>query len=339
MFTALAVAGQCGFIKAEAAMTQTASLTGPSVICAIMGYTSTRGDFGRATIDTVTAGITLLIPGTNNQCYMNFVLDGKSTSTVKGFQGGVNGGVFNIKAVNCPGQGIRFTVTNGYIDYCEVTGCGTSNIGAVDFAAGIVTRSWIHANTVPGINMTTGTVSDSVIEGNTGASSDGIVCNQIGLIQNCVIWNNGRDGIRDVSAGSLLSLGVHNCIIGKNAGFGVNNNSGTVLATSSTYPSVQARNNAFGSGSMANGSGVGSNWDVDSSNITTVSADPFTASGGNDWTLNNSNPGGAQCTNAGIPSSLPGLTGTGYPDVGVYRHQDPAGGGGVIRADGMRGNV
>lgn len=62
-------------------------------------------------------------------------------------------------------------------------------------------------------------------------------------------------------------------------------------------------------------------------NCVTLTATPFTNSASLNFSLNTTVGGGAACRAAGIPGTFPGLSTTGYRDIGAVQHADPAAGG------------
>ena len=65
-----------------------------------------------------------------------------------------------------------------------------------------------------------------------------------------------------------------------------------------------------------------------------LTGDPFVDAANGNFQLNNTAGAGAACRAAGFPGTVPGLSAVGYADIGVYQHQDPAGGGGLARIIG-----
>ncbi len=91
----------------------------------------------------------------------------------------------------------------------------------------------------------------------------------------------------------------------------------------SATPILVNRANAFDSSTL-NFSTPG--WTKSSTDVT-LTADPFTAGGSADFSLNSTAGGGALLKNQGLP--LTTAEGNNYIDIGPLRHQDPAGGGGT----------
>lgn len=288
---------------------------GSSTPCRCRGYSTIRGDLGRPTI-SVTAAVVGLT-GATGWVFENLILDGTSTGTTGINDAGGNATYKNIKVTGFTGTGVVFT-SNTLWDNIEVTGCaaGITSAAGADVA---ITGAWVHNNT--GVGVSFGgrgcTLRESIISNNTGAAADGVSvstgsCN----VSSCIIYGNGRDGIR-VVAGALVRGGgpIRNNVCVNNGGYGLNS---TTALVHLDFPWIDY--NAF----YNNTSGAWNNVNASPHDVT-LTGDPFTNAAGNDFSLNNTAGAGAACRNAGFPGALPGLaTPLGYADIGVYRHQDPA---------------
>jgi hypothetical protein len=271
----------------------------------------------------------MLVPQGAACTYQNMIFDAQNTATAKGVVGATTGTCLsNVKVMNCPGNGISLTGTANGIEYCEVTNCG----GTAQFiiSAGFFSRCYAHAGVsgTAGFSFGQGSVAVKCIaEGHTGAAGHGFIAGAgVALIQDCISYNNVGDGIKDTSSNVNTNVFMINNVIAKNTGVGIDNTSGVTIAGGTVVAVSPAFNNYMGSGGQANGT-LTTGYSLNTSNNTSsLTADPFTSSGASDYTLNSTANGGPVLKSAGVPSSMPGMTGTGYPDVGVFRHQDPAGG-------------
>lgn len=139
------------------------------------------------------------------------------------------------------------------------------------------------------------------------------------IIHNCTIVGNGGPAIK-VPTAYTAARGphqFHNNLITNNIGAGIDNSHITDY--------VKADYNAFYSNSGGDYSGNIS----EGGNDVVLSADPYTAIGSDDFTLNNTAGGGADCRNAG-ENNL---------DIGAYQHADAGGGGGGLITTGMSGGI
>jgi hypothetical protein len=196
----------------------------------------------------------------------------------------------------------------------------------------------VVSNTGTGIKTTnTGwKIISNLIANNSGASSDGVETSFAPTVRHNICYGNGRDGIR---ANGLHSFTIASGFIANNilvnnggggGGYGINQ---PTAQTHGHFPWIDF--NAY----YNNTSGPRNNVFLGPHDVT-LTGDPFTNAAGNDFTLNSTAGAGAACRNAGTPGTLPGLASqVGYADIGVYRHQDVGGGGGLklIGAGGLIG--
>jgi hypothetical protein len=291
----------------------------------LIGYTTTRGDNGKPTIQATTnSGITCLNVTGGGWIIENFIVDGNSlaTSTCVNF-GGQRSIARNIKAINF--------LQNGD---CEVTSGKSGAAAGIKLTTTVcyALRNWVHDNVCSGIVMTSGGIAISnIISNNTGATSDGIVFDTADLIATNTIYGNGRDGIRAASVNSVSAPHIFNNILSNNSGWGM---------TFSTAAGAPADPMMDGNGYFNNTSGTRTNADDTTVNkqnnvapytnaydvvIAGSVNTPFTNAGSNDFSLNANNPGGANFRGVGKPATWPGLTPppTSYRDFGAVQHADP----------------
>lgn len=277
----------------------------------VEGYDTVRGDLfsvtATGTRPTITAsGISTftlfsLSGGTSN--VRNLILDGGSLTSSRGVNS--NGiSVYNVHGKNMTNSVIGATSAWGF--RCSGTGCSTA---AVFANTGGCVSSVAYSNTITGFS---GGVAylDCIATTNTGASSDGFASGSGGVqFRNCTSYGNGRDGFRDSAS---QTSGIQNCIAEGNGGFGytLSGATGAFILTSASY------NNTSGATSITTGR---SNIDV-----TALTGSPFTNAAGGDFSLNTTTGAGASCRAAGYPGVFPGISTTGYLDMGAAQHIDPA---------------
>lgn len=311
----------------------TTPLRSVSLPTRLQGYGTTRGDGTRATI-SVTAAVDAFSGSGSGWFIANFDIDGTSTGT-----NGINITAEAWHVVNCKihhftalgitGSGARRSHT-----WCEVNNNGTGGI-SVSGADITVYGCYVHDNTGPGLTSTAGSfqVRACLVANNTGASSDGLDVSSGGTgsfsAEGCVFYGNGRDGLRTTWTSIFRgNLSVKNCLFVNNGGFGFSSTN-----AANDKAALWLDYNAF----FNNTSGARNNLNASAHDVT-LTGDPFTNAAGNDFTLNNTAGAGAACRAAGFPGTLSGLTTPiGYQDIGVYRHQDPASGGGGLRLAGHGG--
>lgn len=179
-----------------------------------------------------------------------------------------------------------------------------------------------HDNTITCITITTGTalLSRCVFYNNTGAGVNNVQTTGAAIIRadQVVMGTCGGHGF-DIQA--ALAQGVFTNTYVQGAG-GWGWNFGTAMDTV-VMLNCGAYNNTSG------------NFDItkltnsfDQIGFLLPSADVFNNLAGGDLTLNNTAGAGALLKAAGWPSVYAGMTGTNYPDVGAYQHQDAGGSGG-----------
>lgn len=223
----------------------------------VVGYTTTPGDGGQATIKS-TAGITMLTVSGYGWGFENLTFDANSVASTTGISiTGLYGNVVqNCIVKNCANEGF-ITASNVIFSLLdsEVTGCGGTN-GAVAVASNsygsFILNCNIHGNTKTGIYAVSSispVIGFCTIYGNTGGGSCGIYFTGYPVgVTNCTIHGNASDGIFMNS--NNIATGIRDCIFTGNGGYGLNN-PWSILAR--TDPGIDY--NWFGSGGLANTSG------------------------------------------------------------------------------------
>jgi hypothetical protein len=304
--------------------------------CQLDGYTTTRGDGGQATIQA-SVGITTLFTDSGAFHFIrNLIIDVNSKAASSGVN--ITGSSifiyastienFTVKGISLAANGVSFVggLVQGGVSGCTA-GINTQGRATVQF-------SRITGNACHGISTatTSGLVAiRNIIDGNTGASTDGISVaiaassSAPQIIQGNDIYNNGRHGIFSSVANGLDSTQIIANIISKNATDGIN-------STTTVYPLTTADYNAFWNNGGDTGSTTthnlvnfpqGSHDACAASCGVTISGDPYT-SAGTTFTLNNTMGAGAALRASGFPGAMPS-GGTGYLDIGALQHQDTGG--------------
>jgi len=308
------VDGMRAYIKASGTESISTVLTFPagsafSSINRLIGYTTTRGDEGRVTIQA-SAAITMMTMGVSGWHVENFLFDGNADTATEGVDSTTNyNAMINCEVKDINGLGID-GFANGCISRCEVSGCTE---GIQPTSACTITYTWSHDNSSHGFNGANNCTFSKCLSTNNGG--DGFRVSYSCLLENCVSHGNTTDGI-DVTSSYPTMFYVSNCILDGNGGYGIR-----CLITNGDGQSFLLSHNAF----RSNTSGNYVSGEIYGVNDIILTADPFTDAAADDYTLNDTAGGGAACRTAGFPGSLFGQTG--YPDVGVYQHQDAAAGG------------
>lgn len=241
------IASNTIYIKATGSLTLTAVIQNFDVnYFTVIGYTSTRGDNGRATITTSTNSINLYELG--NSGYTSFWYNIAFTNTA-----GTPGDAYyfnsnNTQVVifqNCLFNGFAIAINfSTYLAYhvlfvaCEITGCTTAGVSCEFPQYMEFDDCYIHGNAIgvsvnPNGNSTYGAnvlFNRTVIYNNTtygvigypGASGQ----SGIGLVfsfWNCAIVSNGSDGVNTVGNNSVgQGVWTFNTIYYNNTGYGIN---------------------------------------------------------------------------------------------------------------------
>jgi hypothetical protein len=318
----------------------------------LVGYTTTRGDGGRATITLSTnAGLFgLRFTGAGWQAE-NFSIDCASLGSSTGvlLQGG-DCVARNVKVANFTAYGFECEGSPEHVLDCEVTGGTSAATAGVFFnsVTGEAVRCWVHDNACTGISggSSVHRVSWNLVTNNSGASSDGIRWSQLSSIVTGVTHNtvhgSGRHGLNNVGTGPPTD--VRDNLLTSNGGFGFVGASAAGLPAHPFYDGNAYWNNTSGARSNCDDTTANPQDGVAPyANVldVTLTGNPYTNSAGGDFTLNNTAGAGAACRAAGTPGALPGVTQTGKLDLGVFQHADAGGGGGggLLTGPGMAGGM
>ena len=302
----------------------------------IEGYTTTPGARdGRPTITSSTNSVILFSLTPSSYC--DFVhLKLTHTAATRGAAFEANGGANsqNNRWIDCVIDGCANGIKGGtsafttnVIERCEIKNC----TGSGCLVSGNYTGCWIHDNAGYGINVSYADfcIENCIISGNTNHGfydSTGAGSSETMLISGNTFYNNNGDGIRQNSDYARMPWLIKNNVFYSNAGYGINlvnlNTSGKIDGCPRTI-----MYNAYGSNTSGATNGVESS----ETGAVTLTGDPFTNAGSGDFSLNNTAGAGAALRAAGFPGTMPGGTTTGYHDIGVAQHADPASSGTPVR--------
>ncbi len=313
----------------------------------LIGYTTTRGDGGRATVQMSTTASMVGIDGNaaHGWSIENFIVDCAALATSSGIRTQAYSKVVNCKVQAFKNIGIILgTYSSAIFNECTSSGnspsCGISCTGNT---SGQICFNYVHDFTGHGILTSINTIVHFNLVANVaGASNDGIALNAGSDAYACWIANNtvyaaGRYGISIGGTSNFAGAAtiVKNNLLVGNGTAGLRLGSVAGWCADYMYDGNAFYNNAANRVNMDDTGGTNAiNGSAPYTNVLDVvcSADPFTNAAGGDFTLNTTAGGGAACRGFGTPGTLPGATGTGYLDIGVWQHQDPAssGGGGSL---------
>ncbi|HSZ58597.1 MAG TPA: right-handed parallel beta-helix repeat-containing protein [Tepidisphaeraceae bacterium] len=287
-----------------------------------IGYTSTRGDNGRPTLQASSTCTTVLSLGASCWAYTieNLIIDCNNVANI-GITYAMTypAEVAYCKVINFKQYGINLNVPSGPLATCRQCEVTAGESGATAGITGgtsavMVDRCWVHDNPCVGIVANLNWIIQRCrITNNTGASSDGIQTSYGSAVLDCTIHGNGRDGINYTQ---VYAIGVNyrGNIITSNGRYGMN------FSTATLFPGGPYRtwdNNAYynnTSGARSTSTGASSGLDI------TLTGLPYNNAAANDFSLNSQSGQGAACRAARIPGALPG-TGTDYLDMGAMQSQ------------------
>lgn len=299
----------------------------PTNRIAIIGYQTTHLDLAATPVLQASASLSaaIITNGVGGSIQVvNIECDGNNLASTRGFaDGGVNPTNWILCiARNCTDSGFF----GGHAYRCLATGCTTAGAGFnVNGALGTAIGCRATANSVAGIRS--GEAIFCVADANTGASTDGFAMTNIFGHRHvgCVAYNNGRHGF----GGDMRSAIFSSCLAISNAGYGWS-------FDSTGYPTIVFEDCAAYNNTSGVTSGAALALVINA--IAALTGNPFTNAAAGDFTLNNTAGAGAACRSVGWPGAIGFMAATGYADIGAYRHQDPAGGGGgLLTHRGMAG--
>ncbi len=304
-----------------------------------IGFNTTHGDGGTHPIVTTSTnsidGLIQCSGATTDIELNNFTLSTTASTRGTGIQNVNNHNTTNppyflnltidgfTEAINGDNAGSHFDWSFVYVGNCLIkNSTGTTGKAQIRLNGGAlwIADSLICDGAGAGV-LSIGTLlaSRTVFARNTvGAAVSG---NGIQIVRNCVFADNSSDGLQPSSSSSPVNATciLENNIFYGNGGWGAD---GGASVYSITLQADAGRTNAFGSNASGNRNTVQAcPGDI------SLSADPFTASASNDFSLNSTAGGGAACKAAGFPGICP--AGTGSLDIGAIQSGGGGGGGGA----------
>lgn len=298
----------------------------------IKGYTTSRGDGGRAEIKSTGSigGDRLIdINMAGNFTFANFTINVNSDTGVSCMYF-LNQPEYaeniDCKNFNASGAQIQFNNIRGICRNCSIHD-GTSGGGS-----GFLFTNFQNACYYCSVVNVTGTFEAfhlyenfcqycAVINVGTAASaSDGFAFpggNGYTAIDHAVCYNVARDCVRIANIQQPMVI-TNSILVGSVNG--INNVSGTTLRDGDILNDYNFTYNMSGAAVVNLTAGPHS---------VALSGTPFTNASSLDFTLNATAGAGGAVRAAGVPFTFMGLMGTGYPDGGLFQHQDSGGGGGA----------
>lgn len=298
------------------------------------GYTTTPGDFGRATLADVTTTasyVFLTVSGANND-FADLIFDGSVFSSGSSIGVSVTGAEHSfIRCVfhDFRGSGASSSQLGLNFEECEFYLNGKNNSAgmaglAVTGAGNNVVNSFFHDNAgsnVAGLDFGgSGTISFSVFDTNGKEGLRVISTTAVSILQSD-FYNNVGAGI-DFTGATAARFTVRNCNFIKNGTYGINSSGTLVLHHGSII------NCGFGAGTEANTSGqivpALTGMDEIGSVTYTANSTPWFAPATGDFRINLAAAKGAG--RGAFTQTQASYTGTvAYPDIGAAQHLESAG--------------
>lgn len=299
--------------------------SGAADLMVYQGFSSSYGDFGRATIDGGSAGSSYVVL-TNGQSYVSWldiIFKNNGASGSANLVENTSGQVLFARCVftGARGSGISLAaVASGCLVECEAYGNNTSNTsgkgGFQATSAGVsAVRCIAHDNTTGNSFGFNGFSYCFHCIADTNGDIGFVFGNQAIAMINCDSYNNGNYGVT-----LNLSVGIiANCNFVKNGLYGV-------------YPATSGGvlwNNGFGSGTMANTSGmidttgINNSFEIAGSVTYPLNQSPWVDPANGDFRISLPEAKGAgrgayTQTASGYGSSVV----VGYPDIGAIQHRE-----------------
>lgn len=315
-----------------------------------IGYGSTRGDGGQATIQASVTVTNILSGGPANTFHRfeNLIIDGNSKSSTAAFSGNASSTTYyayfyNCVMKNCSSSRPLQIGRGGGFYSCEISGntVTSNNLGIIGGQQNpsnlIVVACYFHDNVTQSTNVGgcilgnptggAGTANSTILlnnifYNNTGTGMCAVLLNGGSLVMRSnVVHLNGSDGLRvTASETQVYPYEVSDNIFTSNGGYGID------MLVYNTYTDNNAgvHNNAY----YNNTSGSYNKIAAGTGDVTLTGL-PYVSVPTN-FALNTTASQGAACRSVGYPGTVPitGSVATGYEDIGVVRHQDAGGASG-----------
>lgn len=228
--------------------------------------------------------------------------------------------------------GITGGNTNG-VFFTEATLGSGASAKSINLATGaVVANTYLHDTTGGATSSavithtTNGYVIGNIIDTVSGSTSHGVNAGVGSFVALNTIYNCGGDAVRmNTTMGDTIIKGN---IFEGNTGYGINQPTNGWLATWMWDGNAFFNNTAGARNQIDSVAGNYNSAPYTNSLDQTLTGSPFTSASGADFSLNNTASAGAACRATGTNNSYPGLSTTGYNDMGPIQHQDTTSGSG-----------
>jgi hypothetical protein len=323
----------------------TGSPGGGSGIVRTIGYSTTRGDGGQATLQCNSSSMDLINAlqdfASVSLSFENIIFDGNSLSTTQAVNAATasGGNTIAITFVNCVFKRFtgNFVVTANAVGatanfafyHCDFLNNAFAQNNAFCIDATYLTQGLVVVGCYFAGNSSSGTNTNACISygsayppiapsivncifyNNTGTNFFPLYNKTTaffsGLIQNCIFHSNSSHAINAPTSLGVMNPVIENCIFTSNGGYGIN------IAVGGIPTIVTIRNNAFYNNTSGNVNGFN-----DGGSNQSLGGLPYVSAGSN-FALNATY--GAACKAAGYPGNIGAASnvGTGYQDIGALQ--------------------
>ena len=305
----------------------------------IQGYTTTRGDSGRATIQLTgsTSGLFCFKASTAGWQVQNLICDCNNLAVSTGISL-ASGEVNNCKFMNFSNAGVYQTGNSCMIYGNEFTGATSSAASIWTTGNGnVLDDNYVHdcamSGSAQGIYAagSGNTITRNIVVNLSGATTDGIqvfltAAGQDSIVRDNLVYGCGQNGISVLGTSYVYSeiLGNISC---NNGAYGIKfGQSAGQRATPRWDGNVYFSNtsgNRFGGDDTGTVNKVNAIGAYTNQYEVVLSSSPFINAAAGDFRLN-SNSAGAACRGSSTPRTWPGLTNTPrcFADMGPIQHQE-----------------
>jgi hypothetical protein len=332
-------------VPADIPLNNNVAASSGAPINVLQGYTTTRTDMGRATLQITADNVTAINAGSNaGWLVQNFIIDCNGHTGTTGVQSFWFSTYRSLKIMGgCTSRGLLNQGNRVAIEDVEITGCASCDAALYMNGEGSIVRSYVHDNTaiagvrlnVPNIFVAWTISANNTLGGAADCFSVPAANANINMFQN-VGWGCDQDGLNLADGALLQGANFRNNIFGNNGRYGFN---GSSIAGAPAWPMYDG--NFYFSNATANRHNMDDTGTTNAINGAApytntldviLSGNPFTNSAAGDFTLNNTAGAGAAVRGAGTPGTISGATGAGHIDGGALQHLDSGGGGSTPNA-------
>lgn len=312
--------------------TTTATITFSVNNLKIEGYSTTRGDGGKATLvaDTMTSS-PIINNNANFNIIKNITANCSSLSGCTSFTTITSNSLINNKAMNYDSYGIYSTGSGASVIVGnEVTG-GTVNAtaGIRTYSStstnshGFIQNNYIHNGYGRGFMATTGA---NYLYNIVYNMTDDCYYGSYSMFFGNIADTCGGDGIEITASAQSL---IKNNILINNTGYGLNS-SGTAFPATYVFDGNAYYNNTAGNRHNVDSvAGSAAEYPYTNTLDVTLTANPFVSDSTGNFMLNSTSGGGLALKSTGSYATFPGLSSTlGYADFGAVQTEATSGGAG-----------